>query len=1812
MIDKWQAIQDPSTKGVGGLEGLKGLNITEEPDYNNVPRYTLDQMRNINIFGRDISPLKEEVGTEEFGQSMYDKRATLLADIKDLNEFRAQEQSAMAKIGAGIVKGTILAGTTFADGVAGTVVGAMNVLTNLPEITDSDSFGEGMKKAGEAFIFNAFSKTMQEINDKAESLIPNYYTRAEKEDPWYEHMFSANFLGDKFLKNLGFMIGAAYAGKVNAGILSKAMGLNEVRNAFKGAVTTVDGAILNSPQEIVQAYAEGRALMNGEKLTADLAKQAKRLKNAELTLKIAGSTSAAMGEGRIEAISNTNDYIKMHEGLLQQAHNDRMVDIEHKLAMEHPEWFSFVPRPDGMGMMKTLTSEEGLVEWNRLAQEEDARYAAAQEKLYQDAATMANEIFLANTLLLSVDNFIQSGRFFTGGYSQGRNALNLLRKNAETGVYETNRGALVRQGIKAGISPLVEAQEEMSQAAISTGAGLKQAARLNEFYGYAIDPDATSDLVNWYNAAAEGIKQTYGNGNAWEEGFIGFLTGMLGMPSFSLEKSETGKKKLKLNFQGELWEGIKEAKQLSADQTEMLGIINNAIQSEEYKNYFQGKVRDSVIKNRKGEALAKGDAYEYKNAELSEVVNWAIMFDKAGRMEDFYDNIESLANISEEDVATIRSMTVREDGTSVYDGKTDEEVVADFKKEAEQIKKQADRYVQISHDLKTLYGESIQPEVLEEMTYNLMHISDWEDRFSDLLQSVREDASLQALEKSKRLFGHNQSAKERIEAQRNALLDDGMSALDILTTLTTKEWDKVVQDNANYVRNHNGSLKDVTKLLNSFEDLNKMFLARREFINRYNTLMNHPELFAQENQKVIEQFMKDQKQKLLDGLVEDAKKPENVSSYETFKHYILKNVDEDSIDTALEAFASSDNSDLKKYAAQYKSIRDVAAALEPIVSDLPADLDGNSVRAGIANILSHSNTIEEIAAGIDSAIIMLKEDGQAKQAELYEQVKKDLQQALKSKTATSAKKTETPAEKKPKSVKDKIKNEVEKAVQKVKSNVAKWGIPTASSEEGSENSEENNANSGETVDENLFENLDTLDDGELRRIVNGNHPLVKGIKSNSDRKALIALAKKILEDKRKELPNVVITEEIVETNADDSSGTGATDEQEKYEQALRSWKVSKYYLQSIKGNNAELLSVGQGNVSEEDVQLMEALDNVGAYEFVDKGYLGIIVQKLGASNVPIHYIIKNDDSFGNTILLGIEITDEVRKLIEDGKIKVTPVTASDTKQYQIVGSLGFNGKSPSAQSASREIVRQVNKDSAFLRKPENKDNGVYFVNPNIKNYIKHIYSGRMVLTDDNNLIRKDHDVTKEYFEDGAVLGVYYNESMHAPIDKESETIVELNKHNLSDKEGSVWLLTQEADGRWYSKGIQVKRFGDNWTIDDNLDTPMGEYLMSAARTLVDPSKSIVQRASAKYALGEVLYIPDNVKILFNEGAVSIKIDGETISTIEASDNSEEDAKEFLRALQDDSLNLRFQVDTSKISDGNQEYLDFIVESGILHTNLPIGPNGTKNVAGSFDLYLNEEEAKKELNTEKVITGHTGDTTVTNTKKPVLSVHVNGVKYSQNSEGVWFEGEISEGNKVDNSEFLDAILKIKDGTLSPIGDSNLYPLSNGSAIKEVNGGYKLLSKFEVSQELEGAKDRKAKAKKIKALKENSGEFKLERKYDITEGGTPGAEPVSLSDFMEEEEEVEDVESNAVDGSIGEEPKGGALTFDEQQAMSEQELRDLSKLNFMSSRAARRLLKENGVTRQDLENELGKEAVEGIKTEAELDAVIDNYLHCRKPK
>ena len=210
-----------------------------------------------------------------WGESMFDEPTATEAQFQELGDIRAENQPWYAQIGAGLAKGAILAGTTFLDGTLGLILGG------------AQAIAEGR---GSALWDNPFSKAMQSINEWSEEALPNYYTDAERNEPWYENIFTANFLGDKFIKNLGFTVGAFYGGNVvGAGL--KATKLPQIIGAI-----------------------------------------AKSSKAPAIVTSGVGATISAVNEGRIEALNNSTDWFNLQKTQLDDKHNARLEFLKDQYA----------------------------------------------------------------------------------------------------------------------------------------------------------------------------------------------------------------------------------------------------------------------------------------------------------------------------------------------------------------------------------------------------------------------------------------------------------------------------------------------------------------------------------------------------------------------------------------------------------------------------------------------------------------------------------------------------------------------------------------------------------------------------------------------------------------------------------------------------------------------------------------------------------------------------------------------------------------------------------------------------------------------------------------------------------------------------------------------------------------------------------------------------------------------------------------------------------------------------------------------------------------------------------------------------------------------------------------------------------------------------------------------------------------------------------------------------------------------------------------------------------------------------------------
>ena len=237
-------MEDITKQGVQGLKGMTGINTSTggiDPntiDMSNVKVYDYDPFK--QSFRQDASYIGEDINahssTGDFGSSRYDPEVATIEEIRELNNTRAENQPWYDVMAASTVKAGVLAGTTFMSGTAGFALGGVEALAALD---------------GSKVWNNEITRLANDITKSSEELMPVYYSTLQQEKPWYaaDNLLSANFLGDKFLKNMGFTIGAMYSGKLWSGAMYKFMdAIGKVGKATNDVIGLV-GATMSATSE---------------------------------------------------------------------------------------------------------------------------------------------------------------------------------------------------------------------------------------------------------------------------------------------------------------------------------------------------------------------------------------------------------------------------------------------------------------------------------------------------------------------------------------------------------------------------------------------------------------------------------------------------------------------------------------------------------------------------------------------------------------------------------------------------------------------------------------------------------------------------------------------------------------------------------------------------------------------------------------------------------------------------------------------------------------------------------------------------------------------------------------------------------------------------------------------------------------------------------------------------------------------------------------------------------------------------------------------------------------------------------------------------------------------------------------------------------------------------------------------------------------------------------------------------------------------------------------------------------------------------
>lgn len=929
-----QQIQDPSTQGVGGLKGIKSIDALKQegllrdvPLINNIEEYKQVSNRALE------RAVPQEVGFVGVNDSMRYEDITSITQLDNLANTRGEMQTWYVQIVSGLVKGAVLAGTTFADSIIGTIVGLGNAAA-------TGTFS--------GFWDNPFSNAMQRVNEWSESVLPNYYTDAEKNDPWYENIFSANFIGDKLLKNLGFAVGAAYSGKINAAGMSRILGLNKARQTFKNAVTA-SGKALN-PDAALQAYREGDLFLDGVKLIDELARDAKKLKRAEPILKLTGAFSGALGEARIEAIQTGKDWFELHKQQLDDAQAKVAAQERESMLREFPQFAQYQISSDGKSFEQVLTPEGQAMLQARVDAKFD--YKGGLQKLSEDRAKIGNIDFALNIPLLTVSDAWQFGKFYAGGYNTAKKGSQILRTVAEDGTisYGAAKPSVLRNALKIASRVVAEGPyEEMGQAVASKVAGYKYASELNDFYGAKIDPDAESETIDWLQAIAKAIQQTYGTVEGWEEGFIGGLTSLVGIPSFRSTRNSKGGFQSPVYLQGGIKEDIQEIRERSKKDDAIVTQLNNRVQSPEFLNYYQSVIRHNTYQKQMDEAADNNDNFEFKNAEHNQLINDVIMFNKAGRIQDLYNIIDEAGSIKPEDVEQIRQLTTnQETGTSVYDNMTDEEVIEQIQKQTQETKEAVDKYRKISQDLQVKIGDYFDEDGLEEMTYYFSNIDNLENRFKSLHEDIKN--RLQGvLDSSMDKEFISDSDENKINRLSDLLNYSPVRLINEFTDSTEAQayislLDKELQTDPNK-----------QDIIDEVNDLHKIAERRLDFIDKYDTYLRNPQALQQKQERQRENIIRENEKQEIAKTKDAALAATNLNE---FREVLNNEPDSSKKQQILDELENEDN----KMAKDHKEVQMYNSEVSRAIDRQPISPEAKANAQELLRIqYENANNLEEMA-----------------------------------------------------------------------------------------------------------------------------------------------------------------------------------------------------------------------------------------------------------------------------------------------------------------------------------------------------------------------------------------------------------------------------------------------------------------------------------------------------------------------------------------------------------------------------------------------------------------------------------------------------------------------------------------------------------------------------------------------------------------------------------------------------------------------------------------------------------------------------------
>lgn len=596
------------------------------------------------------TPISQNSEGEDFwGNSFFDPDIAVGSfDIDRLSDIRAENQPWYSKLVNGIGKAGVLAGTTALE-TAGLLYGVGQGIYNAATNDESET-GMG---AGSAFLHglwdNPITNALQAVNEFSEEWMPNYYTQDEQENP-FSNIFTANFLGDKLLKNLGFMVGAFYGGIPASSLIGKA-GTAAVKSARAASLAERAG-MARRVRELTARYGDDVVGLN-KALAAEHLTEAERgkrilegfnkVKNAaqatRATTQTIGSLGSAINEGAIEAINNSKDWAKQQTQVANDEYQQTLAQIEQGYGgteMETP--------------LKMQAAED---------------YQKKLQEIELGRARMGNADLLLNIPVLMASNMYQLGKLYTRGFDSTRRQMgsfwnrHKLSGDLAKGTLKSDKNW--KKGLTSAIlKSNTEGLEEYLQRAASDGAGNAVAESIDRFVRSGQDGHAEEDVQDYIAGFGKAIATNLGDPNAWEEYMIGAVSSMFGMPVFgSQTKNAYIGKNMGFGFAGGVVGEMQDYNAAKAHEEQVAQYLNQRVKDPKFKALYDNLKKQNDYDQWLQEQIELGDKSEYKDLELEKFYQDLNAAASSGHLDEFKQLVGYNTDYTDDELEDIVKQTTR-------------------------------------------------------------------------------------------------------------------------------------------------------------------------------------------------------------------------------------------------------------------------------------------------------------------------------------------------------------------------------------------------------------------------------------------------------------------------------------------------------------------------------------------------------------------------------------------------------------------------------------------------------------------------------------------------------------------------------------------------------------------------------------------------------------------------------------------------------------------------------------------------------------------------------------------------------------------------------------------------------------------------------------------------------------------------------------------------------------------------------------------------------------------------------------------------